>query len=202
MPATSEPDRNALEIERLRKEIDKLQLEIDAMRASSGVDRLIGRYLPLVTAMLAVAGFWFGVVQYYSQRTLSERERHDALLRETARPFWENQMNHYVLASKAASTIANSDDPNVVKSAETEFWILYWGPLSCFEDIPRGDPTEEKGEKSKVEQAMVVFGRHLQQAQRDRSALQTGALSLARAIRDEIRPHFIGPTTVEPARQR
>ncbi len=181
-------DQSSLETLLQRIEVAKRILEVDSLRASTWWDRMIGRYVPIVTAILAVSGFWFGVWQYYSQKSDVEAQRSEDLRREAAKPFWDTQLRLYVKASEAAATIATSDDEATRSSAEAQFWILYWGPLSCVEDVG----LEEKS-KADVEAAMVKFGKYLNtQPKGDRKPdeLKTLSLALAHAMRDEIAPSF------------
>jgi hypothetical protein len=170
-------------------------LEVEALRSSRWWDRVVGRYLPLITALLAVVGFWFGVIQYYAQRGDSEKQlaeaqqgRADELRREAAKPFWEMQLKLYARASEAAATIATSDDEAARSRAESEFWLLYWGPLSCVEDVGI-----EKKPHPEVEAAMVQFGNYLKAHSREtrtKSELQPLSLALAHSMRHEIGPSF------------
>ncbi|MFO0979807.1 MAG: hypothetical protein U0996_25635 [Planctomycetaceae bacterium] len=92
------------------------------------------------------------------------KEREDALRREAAKPFWDAQLEFYFSASKAAATIAVTEDLDIRKRAITEFWTLYWGPLACVEDIglTRGSDGHQESKNAQVERAMVAFGACLQ----------------------------------------
>jgi len=181
-------DKPSLELQLLRTQVEKLALEVEALRSSRWWDRVVGRYLPIVTALLAVAGFWFGIIQYYTQKTDTEKQRIKELRREAAKPFWGTQLALYVRASEAAATIATSDDEAVRARAEAEFWVLYWGSLSCVEDVGL-----EERPNPKVEAAMVEFGMYLDEhpkGTRKQENLKPLALALAHAMRGEIGPSF------------
>jgi hypothetical protein len=82
----------------------------------------------LLTAILAVAGFWVGLIQYFRQQAQTESQRTDAvhqrseeLRREAAKPFWDSQLQLYLRASEAAATIATSSDQEAVSRAEQQF---------------------------------------------------------------------------------
>jgi hypothetical protein len=176
-------ERTRLEVEHLRKEIEKLTLEVEALRSSSLWGRIMGQYLPLITAMLAVAGFLFAIYQYSGQ--LKENERQ--LLKEAAKPFWDEQIKLYIKAAQAAATIATYKEGNMKSRAEAEeeFWILYWGPLAAIEDVG----TRE----NKVEKAMINFGRYIRETPhdaRDQRTLERLSLDLAHAIRAVVAPSF------------
>ena len=85
-------DRAALELQHLRVEVEKLSLEVDVLRSSTRWERLIGRYLPIATALLAIATFWFSVYDHHSGRVAAEVQRANDLSREVARPFSEQQL--------------------------------------------------------------------------------------------------------------
>jgi hypothetical protein len=197
-------DRARLELEHLHKQVEKLSLEVDRLRETTFWDRTIGRYLPLITAALAVGGFWFGVFQYMGQRNETERLRVEAerertaeiteaagrraeeLRRETARPFWEAQLRLYLRAAEAAATVATARDRKDAVKAESDFWILYWGPLAAVEDVGLEKKT------AAIEAAMVKFGAALNQGESnpDRRELERLSLALAHAIRDAVGPAF------------
>jgi hypothetical protein len=185
-------EKDGLELQRLRKEIEKLALEVEALRTSTKWDRMIGRYLPIITALLAVAGFWVGLIQYNLQRGETQNQQQTAeknklleLKREVAKPFWETQLSLYIKAAEAVATIATANDQKARSDAEATFWVLYWGPLSCVEDM-----TLTTNQSNEVEAAMVRFGNELKKEPADRSALQHSALAIAHAIRNQIAPVF------------
>lgn len=146
----AEPDRSTLEIEHLGHQIRKLELEIEQLRSVSKIDRMLTRYLPVATAILALSGFWFSVFQHHSRQAADDNEREDALRREAAMPFWDAQLEFYFPASKAVATIAVTEDIEARKRAITEFWTLYWGPLACVEDIGLSQKSESLGESKKA----------------------------------------------------
>ncbi len=72
--------------------------------------------------------------------------------RETKRPFIEQQFKLYGEAVAVASRLARAAEQGQRPPPEEDlqrFWELYWGPLAMVED-------------SRVEEAMVVFGRSLE----------------------------------------
>jgi hypothetical protein len=186
--------REALELQQLQVQVQKLTLEVEALRSATFWDKVIGRYLPLLTAVLAVSGFWFGVIQYYGHRTetelqqaAAEGKRAEELRREAAKPFWDSQLQLYLRASEAAATVAVSSDPDAVSRVESQFWILYWGPLAIVEDVGTElRPTAE------VEAAMVQVGSYLREHPKDRhrATLQQYSLDLAHAMRHSVGPSF------------
>jgi hypothetical protein len=193
--ARREADRAKLELDRLDLEVKKLSLEVHALRSPTHWDRLIGRYLPLATAFLAVAGFWFGVIQYLAQQRENDRQRIEALKqrgddirREVAKPFWDSQLRLYLKASEAAAVIATTDKEDERSRAEAEFWALYWGPLAAVEDVGI-----EKKATAEIEAAMVEFGEYTKQTRRDKQdkeKLERLSLQLAHAIRNAVGPAF------------
>jgi hypothetical protein len=185
-------ERTILELQRLRHEVQKLALEVETLRSTRLWDRLVGRYLPVVTSLLAIAGFWFGAIQYYVQKGNTDKQRVEELRREAAKPFWDMQLRLYVRASEAAAAIAVTNDARLRVRAEVDFWTLYWGPLASVEDVGLFS-SEEKKHPARVEAAMVAFGAHLRdhpQESRKRKELERLSLELAHAIRDEIGPSF------------
>lgn len=178
-------ERASLELQHLQKEVEKLTLEVEALKASTWWDRALARYLPLVTALVALAAFWFGVIQFKVQSIAAEQERTLELKRDAGKPFWETQLALYIKASEAAATLATSDDANSRATAESTFWALYWGPLHCVEDIVLNEQPQPE-----VEQAMVAFGDQLKIASTNSSDLRVLALNIAGAMRNELGPSF------------
>ena len=155
----------AAQLEKLRLENEKLTLELQKLRGSNWVNSLIS-YLPLITVLLTVGGFCFGIYQYRAQQRANreanaEQSRRDREAREIQskrdtenaqrefmKPLLQNQLSLYLQTSAAAATIARSGDPNERKKAINDFWRLYEGPLIMVES-------------KEVSGAMVRFGQCL-----------------------------------------
>lgn len=201
------------EVEYLQLQTEKLALELDELKGTSKAERTFRRFIPIVTALLGVAGFWFGVYQYVKaeaaalhqrgmaekatlvQRALEERQLKDArersaleAKRTSTGALWQRQIALYMDAAEAASKVATTEDDAERKGAEAKFWMLYWGPMAMLEDISMN----EKPRSSDIEAAMVQFGRQLQSphSERDRAATQQASLRLAHAFRTAIEDAF------------
>src|SRR5262245_38054832 len=142
-----------LEIENLRHENEKLTFELAELRNERAWERRLKSLLPTLTAVIAVAGFWFGIVQSVraeftarKDRLIAEGKRKEErdeenrlyrqeLTRETARPLWDRQLALYIEATEKAATIATVANEELRTAAEARFWILYWGPLAAVEDV-------------------------------------------------------------------
>jgi hypothetical protein len=154
----------AAQLEKVRLENERLKFEFETLKKGKGksVDRFIP-YLPLITVLVTIAGFGFGVYQYRAQqeanrvaqeqqsrkdreaRELQSKKETEAAQREFMKPLLQNQLSLYLQATTAAATIATSTDPIDRKKAINDFWRLYEGPLIMVE-------TKE------VSGAMVRFG--------------------------------------------
>lgn len=194
-----------LEVEYLRRQNEKLSFEIDDAKSESAGIRQLRKMLPLITGLVAVAGFWFGIIQYVRAEAASRGQRETAdkarleqekaadevfrrdLKRETAKPLWDRQLSLYIEATEKAAIIATTDDETRRTEAEARFWVLYWGPLAAVEDVGMTKQT-----KAEIEQKMVEFGRLLESrpARREQSKLTTACLALAHAVRDAVAPAF------------
>lgn len=159
-------EQNALlvtaRLEKLGLENEKLRLELESLKQGNGLSSLIA-YLPLITVVVTIAGFGFGVYQYRAQqqanrvaqaeqsrkdreaREIQSKENLETTQREFMKPLLQNQLALYLQASSAAATISRSADPIERKKAINDFWRLYEGPLIMVE-------TKE------VSGAMVEFG--------------------------------------------
>jgi|WetSurMetagenome_2_1015567.scaffolds.fasta_scaffold349676_1 hypothetical protein len=122
--------RLQLELDKLRHENEKLQLEVRNLRLP-GIIRVIITSMPLLTALVAVAGFLFGVVQYRAQLDKEAEER----MRADRKSLWEAQLNYYFKAVEAAGDYSAATDENEKKLARLQFLKLYWGPLPFIVDI-------------------------------------------------------------------
>jgi hypothetical protein len=145
----------------------------------AGESDTLHRWATIVPLIIAALGFVWGVYQYFQgQKVRAEQIKLDqdreAVQRriEARRPFLEKQLTLYTEASIAAATIATSNDAAAIAKAKTRFHELYWGELALVEDSP-------------VEQAMMGFGRGLDQGA-DQAELQQLSLKLAVACRDSL----------------
>ena len=128
------------QLEQVRLKNEKLKLELTEISKGKPWYHVLTQMVPLTTAFVAIAGFWWGVVQYRDQQTKNRIAQKSQSLREgeTAerefmRPWLENQREIYVQALSAAATVANSDDPEKRQQATEEFWRLYEGKMILVE---------------------------------------------------------------------
>jgi hypothetical protein len=128
----------------------------------------IEQILKTAGALVAVAGFVWGVYQYFDNR---DRELENAQV-EARRPFLDRQMTLYTDATRAVALIATSEDAAERANAEQRFWELYWGELALVED-------------SRVEAAMVAFKNGLV-GKAGQPKMQQLSLDLAHACRDSL----------------
>lgn len=73
--------------------------------------------IPIVTTVLAVAGFLWGVYQYTSEQAknrdtqiIQQKREADLAEQELMKPWLDSQRQIYSRALSAAATVANSDD--------------------------------------------------------------------------------------------
>jgi hypothetical protein len=142
MTAGDTPERE-LQLAQLKKvqlENEKLKLELAELGKGKPWYHILVQMVPIVTALVAIAGFYWGVVQYRDQQTKNRLTQENQSLREkeTAerefmRPWLESQREIYLQALSAAATVANSDDHLKRKQATEEFWRLYQGKMILVE---------------------------------------------------------------------
>jgi hypothetical protein len=106
------------------------------------MDEATFRLLSLGTQLLTTAGLLVAAVvglwRYY-----------DATEKQFRKPLWERQIDLYMAATQAASTLATTDpEREEWAAARARFWNLFWGELCVVED-------------DRVEAAMVKFGEYL-----------------------------------------
>lgn len=142
---TGDTPERELQLEKIQLENEKLKLELaELKRKKPWHFRMIGM-VPIITAAVAVAGFLWGVVQYRDQQTKNRDAQIETAEREFMKPWLESQREIYLKALSAASTTANSDDPEKREQAKEEFWQLYQGKMILVET-------------KRVSNAMVHFG--------------------------------------------
>ncbi|HWS85627.1 MAG TPA: hypothetical protein VN282_01430 [Pyrinomonadaceae bacterium] len=147
------------------------------------------KYIPVFTALIAVAGFWFTVQQYNDQqqqaaRRLADEQRaaaaKQAYDREQAllKPLLDRRLELYFAASEAAATVATSKDQKERERAGARFMQLYAGTMVIVEDAG-------------VEEAMIQYHRCLTGSDPcDQGELTRRSLALASKTRDSIGNSF------------
>src|SRR5690349_757200 len=122
--------------------------------AKMGTIRL-SNMVPIITALVSVAGFLWGVYEFTSEQaknrdaeTAQQKREADLAERELMKPWLESQRQIYSQSLSAAAIVANSADSEKVKTATEEFFELYQGQMILVE-------TKD------VSAAMVGFGKCL-----------------------------------------
>jgi len=122
------------QFDKLRLEIQKLKFDVDSLGSTSFQAERLMRFVPLLTVIIAVAGFWFTVYQYNKQQsdtaTKLAADREQALLK----PFLDKRLELYFAATEAAATMALSKDKAERDKAEAKLMQLYAGTLIIVED--------------------------------------------------------------------
>ncbi|MFY9608628.1 MAG: hypothetical protein WAU45_08460 [Blastocatellia bacterium] len=174
--------------EKLRLETEKLKLEIERLTKEGARVRSLAGYVPLISVLVTVAGFGFGIYQYRAQQiqnrqsqerlakqdsearaAQSVRDKENAQ-REFMKPLLEKQLALYFEASSAAATVARTTDQAERKKAIDTFWRLYSGPLVIVESM-------------EVSKAMKRFSRCLDGTENcDQAEMNDRALALATAF--------------------
>lgn len=169
------------QLQKLQLEIKKLKFDLEGLGSTSFQAERFMRFLPLVTVLIGVAGFWFTVHQYNNQQAAAAKQQADAAAKLAAdreqdllRPFLQRRLELYFTASDTAATIALSKDKSERDKAESKFMQLYAGSLIIVED-------------TEVENAMIAFHQCLTgQDPCDQSELQRRSQALASRARDSI----------------
>jgi hypothetical protein len=179
------------QLEKLRLENEKLKLELEALKKGQGLSLIIP-YIPLITVLVTLAGFGFGIYQYRAQqranrgaqaeqsrkdreaREIQSKKETEAAQREFMKPLLQNQLSLYLQASTAAATISRSTDLVERKKAINDFWRLYEGPLIMVES-------------KEVSSAMVAFGNCLDKTEScDEAEISDRSHALASRMQESI----------------
>ena len=188
-------DQNAhlvtAQLEKLGLENEKLGFELENLREGKGLSSFIP-YLPLITLLVTIAGFGFGVYQYRAQqqanrdaqaeqsrkdreaRVIQSKKDTETAQREFMKPLLQNQLSLYLQASAAAATVSRSTDPVERKKGINDFWRLYEGPLIMVES-------------KEVSGAMVAFGNCLDKTEScDEAEMSNRSHALASRMQESI----------------
>jgi hypothetical protein len=177
---TQSPSKADLEVQKLRLEIaelertraesksglelEKLRIEISGLQRSQKWDRQVGRFIPIATAVIALAGFWFGIFQF----TKNDQRQQDLREKEFKRAFWEKQLSVYTETVDLAAELANRQNAKDAEPLYRRFTDLYHGQMVLYED-------------PEVLSAMKAFTQVYIEYQRD-PGLQNDAKEAARTL--------------------
>ncbi len=100
--------------------MSKLKLQLTMKPDTHNFWDIIAKMLTLAALL---GGGWWTLYSYF-----------DAEKQKVNSTFWNTRMTLYVRTSEAAAAIAAADTPAQVTKELTEFWTLYHGPMSVFED--------------------------------------------------------------------
>jgi len=75
-----DPQKAMVEAQRqkLELEIKKLEFDVESLGSTSFQLERMMRFIPLVTVIIAVGGFWFTVRQYNTQQAAAARQQQQA----------------------------------------------------------------------------------------------------------------------------
>lgn len=124
--------------------------------------------LKILAGFVTLVGLFWGMFTYLDSR---EREL-DTRRVEATRTFLERQLELYTHATRAAATLATTEDDAARAQASKRFWELYWGELALVEN-------------QEVERAMVEMGRGLEEGA-SAAQLRQLSLNLAHACRKSL----------------
>ncbi len=196
MGANEQTDHQAsmaeAQLEKLQLEIKKLKFDVENLGSTSSQAEKFMRFLPLVTVLVAVAGFWFTVYQYSEQQARAAKTQSDAAeaaakqqavaaeklaterKQELLKPFLDKRLELYFAASEAAATMALAKDKPERDKAEAKLVQLYAGTLIIVEDL--------EVEKAMKEIYKCITGEN----QCDEAEKQRRSQALASRARDSI----------------
>src|SRR5436853_5754128 len=92
-------EMTATQLEKLRFEIKKIQVEVENLTSSNKWENRITRYIPVLTILIAVTSFWFGIYQFRQQQNFEIQRlrddfqgKRDISEKEFRREFYKKQM--------------------------------------------------------------------------------------------------------------
>jgi hypothetical protein len=177
------------------KQLEKLIIEIEKLRAETANLKSKIRYVPVISGIIAILVFGFGVYQFYWQEQEKIRQQNNAAdlsersfmqsvalsEKEHRRKFYEKQLETYFDLSQTASQIvALNDDKEIQKSYE-HFLQLYNGNLI----IVNTDEPENKRIWIAANNFTDAFNRYKKNPA-DKTELQDSARILSAILRNSI----------------
>jgi hypothetical protein len=130
----------AAQLANTQLENEKLAHDLATLRRAAAWYHLPLRLAPLVTVLISVVAFLWGVVQYGAEQKKNRTDREEQSLRERdtserefMKPWLNAQRSTYAEALSAAATIANTRDSKIRSAAEQTFWQLYHGQMILVE---------------------------------------------------------------------
>jgi hypothetical protein len=170
------------------KQLEKLIIEIEKLRAETANLRSKMRYVPVLSSIIAILVFCFGVISFYVQQNkaadLSERNFTQSVAlseKEHRRKFYEKQLDTYFdLSQTAAQILASNDDKEIQKSYE-HFLEIYNGNLI----IVNTDAPENKRIWKAANKFIETFERY-KSNKSEKTELQNSARTLSAILRNSI----------------
>lgn len=170
----------AAQLEQARLSNEKLVRELASSQQKPWYT-LPTQLVPIITALVSVGGFIFGISQYTAEqekgridREVQSKREKETAERELMKPWLESQRAIYTEALEAAAKASNSINKADRTSAEQRFWQLYQGRMILVET-------------TKVASAMAVFGRCLTgEEECDKKGLNDRTRNLATAMADSM----------------
>ena len=115
----------------VQAQLDKLKLEIQSIKRKNKWEEKLARYIPLLTVLITVAGFCFGIYQFRALADIEARRNVAEGKEALDRVFWEETILISLEVSDTAGIIASSPrDSDARKKAEERFKQLKNGTIN------------------------------------------------------------------------
>src|SRR5215467_13753935 len=119
-------------------QLEKTQLEVQGLNSTLNKPRTFSEtfnyYLPLLTAVIAVSGFLFGMYQFNTQQQQQSVRDYQTKEKEFKRVLWEKQLELYLKVSNIAAQLAATTDENDRKILYNDLSSHFNGDLIVVED--------------------------------------------------------------------
>lgn len=149
----------AAQLQRAELDNQRLTIELEKLRRPAPWFQVPLQFVPLVTAMVSVAGFLWGInlymetqnanrdasVKQAQQREDQAKQENLSREREFMQPWLKSQRDIYEQALDAAATASTSRDPKLRSSAIDAFWQLYYGRMVLVETTAVSGAMKEMG---------------------------------------------------------
>src|SRR5205085_9320974 len=118
-----------------------IQVEVENVTSSNKWENRITRYIPVLTILIAVTSFWFGIYQFRQQQNFEIQRlrddfqgKRDISEKEFRREFYKKQMEIFFDISKTAAQISTIENPDETQKLHQHFLELINGNLGVVQN--------------------------------------------------------------------
>jgi Tfp pilus assembly protein PilO len=131
-------------------QLRKLELELRNIKETPKWSSRIQQFIPVITALIAVSGFLWGIYTYNKQENARQQAEERQAIRdqelrekEYKKRFWEEQLDAYTKITQSSARLATLPAGDEREKEYQHFRELYHGNLIMFTDTQVIDAVQE-----------------------------------------------------------